>query len=123
MKRLLHFLGQFFRTTGFYEPDDKTMYLAADLSDAERDETLAHELVHALQDQHYDLGPLFRHARDNEERVAAGHALAEGDATSAMFEVSLGDAMLVDEVDFAATARDSIARLSPEGARPPQTQD
>src|SRR5690606_18596403 len=33
---------------GFYEPKDKTMYLAADLEGAEREATLAHELVHAL---------------------------------------------------------------------------
>jgi hypothetical protein len=100
--------------SGFYEPEDKTMYLASDLSPSERDETLAHELVHALQDQHYDLGPLFKHAPDNEERVAAGHALAEGDATSAMFDIAAGDAMKIDEKKFAAKARDSIANLAPE---------
>ena len=100
--------------SGFYEPEDKTMYLASDLSPPERDETLAHELVHALQDQHYDLGPLFKHAADNEERVAAGHALAEGDATSAMFDIAVGDAMQIDEKKFAATARGSIANLAPD---------
>jgi hypothetical protein len=99
---------------GFYEPDDKTMYLASDLSPAERDETLAHELVHALQDQHYDLGPLLKHGPDNEEKLAAGHALAEGDATSAMFDLTLGDAARVDEKRFAVTARESIAQLSPD---------
>ncbi len=100
--------------SGFYEPADKTMYLASDLSPSERDETLAHELVHALQDQHYDLGPLFKHAPDNEEHVAAGHALAEGDATSAMFDVAAGDAMKIDEKKFAVSARSSIANLAPD---------
>ena len=100
--------------SGFYEPADKTMYLASDLKPEERDETLAHELVHALQDQHYDLGPLFKHAPENEERVAAGHALAEGDATSAMFEISMGNAMVVDEARFGTTARSSIANLAPD---------
>jgi GNAT superfamily N-acetyltransferase len=42
---------------GFYEPSDGTMYMAADLDDDNADATLAHELVHALQDQHYDLKP------------------------------------------------------------------
>ena len=99
---------------GFYEPEDKTMYLASDLSPAERDETLAHELVHALQDQHYDLGPLLKHGPDNEERLAAGHALAEGDATSAMFDITLGDAARVDEKRFATNAREALANLAPE---------
>ena len=40
---------------GFYEPHDKRMYLASDLQDRVADATLAHELVHALQDQYYDL--------------------------------------------------------------------
>lgn len=99
---------------GFYEPEDKTMYLASDLSPAGRDETLAHELVHALQDQHYDLGPLLQHGPDNEERLAAGHALAEGDATSAMFDITLGGAAQVDEKMFSASVRESIASLAPD---------
>jgi hypothetical protein len=36
---------------GFYDPDERAMFLLEDLSDASRDETLNHELVHALQDQ------------------------------------------------------------------------
>jgi hypothetical protein len=100
--------------SGFYEPDDKTMYLASDLGRAERDETLAHELVHALQDQHYDLGPLFKYKPDADEPIAAGHALAEGDATSAMLDVSRGDEMGVDAGFFADRARESIDKLAPD---------
>src|SRR5262249_4104934 len=40
---------------GFYEPADETMYMAADLDGDNAEATLAHELVHALQDQHFDL--------------------------------------------------------------------
>ena len=36
---------------GYYEPADHTMYLASDLDAQDSDATLAHELVHALQDQ------------------------------------------------------------------------
>lgn len=97
---------------GFYEPEDRTMYLASDLSAAERDETLAHELVHALQDQHYSLGPLFKYRPDADETLAAGHALAEGDATSAMFDVARGDEMGVDEALFSQMARESIDKLA-----------
>jgi hypothetical protein len=71
---------------GYYEPADKTMYLAADLGEDDAEATLAHELVHALQDQHYDLGPQLHYQPDGGDRTAAVHALAEGDAMSAMMD-------------------------------------
>ena len=71
---------------GFYEPKDKTMYLAADLGEPERGATLAHELVHALQDQHYDLARHVKYRDDATDEQSAVHALAEGDATSAMLD-------------------------------------
>ena len=40
---------------GFYEPKNGTMYVASDLAGDAANLALAHELVHALQDQHYDL--------------------------------------------------------------------
>ncbi len=85
------------RIAGFYEPDDGTMYLVDDLGEEEAAETLAHELVHALQDQRYGLGPLLRYAPGQSDRLAAVHALAEGDATSAMLDVTLGSAFQVSE--------------------------
>jgi hypothetical protein len=71
---------------GFYEPDDETMYLGGDLGATARWATLAHELVHALQDQHYDLGERVEYREDGTDEQSAVHALAEGDATSAMFD-------------------------------------
>ena len=74
---------------GYYDPATKTMYLASDLPRAERLATLAHELVHALQDQHYDLGKLLEYRPDQSDAQGAVHALAEGDATSAMLDQML----------------------------------
>jgi hypothetical protein len=71
---------------GYYEPSEKTMYLASDLGRAEKAATLSHELVHALQDQHYDLGKLLDYHPDESDMQTAVHALAEGDATSAMLD-------------------------------------
>jgi len=45
---------------GFYEPEDQTMYLVDDQADAALEETLAHELDHALQDQSFPLAPLLK---------------------------------------------------------------
>lgn len=69
---------------GFYEPEDGTMYVARDLHAPEAADTLAHELVHALQDQHWDLRARSRYAAGQDDRSSAAAALAEGDATSAM---------------------------------------
>jgi hypothetical protein len=73
------------------------MYLVDDLDDAEAQETLAHELVHALQDQSYPLGPMLKYKPGESDRLAAAHALVEGDATSAMLDVVAGSAFNIDE--------------------------
>lgn len=74
---------------GYYEPADRTMYLAADLGAEDAEATLAHELVHALQDQHYDLGPQIAFQAEGGDKSSAIHALAEGDAMSAMMDVMM----------------------------------
>ncbi|MBV9949593.1 MAG: hypothetical protein JOZ69_22320, partial [Myxococcales bacterium] len=71
---------------GYYEPADRTMYMANDLSDEEADATLAHELVHALQDQRWNLEQRSKYRPGDGDRSEALSALAEGDATSAMFD-------------------------------------
>ncbi|WP_437646511.1 hypothetical protein [Sorangium sp. So ce362] len=85
------------RIAGFYEPDDATMYLVDDLSETEAEETLAHELVHALQDQSFSLGKLLQFRPGDSDRLAATHALIEGEAMSAMFDVLVGSAFQMDE--------------------------
>ncbi|HEV8247925.1 MAG TPA: hypothetical protein VGP93_19255, partial [Polyangiaceae bacterium] len=74
---------------GFYDPAEKQMYLLADLSEETRQQTLWHELVHALQDQHYDLKKLVKWSADGSDRVSAVQCLSEGDATSAMLDAML----------------------------------
>ncbi len=75
---------------GFYEPSDKTMYMAGDLDDDNATATLAHELVHALQDQYWDLAKRSAYKPSQGDQSSATSALAEGDATSAMIDIMLG---------------------------------
>jgi hypothetical protein len=96
---------------GFYEPRDKTMYLLEDLVGAEREATLAHELVHALQDQHWDLGAKVKFEEDRGDAVAAYHTLAEGDATSAML-----DHMLAPRGMKAIDMSDDLIALEVQGS-------
>jgi hypothetical protein len=96
---------------GLYEPHDATMYLAEDLGRAEREATLMHELVHALQDQHYDLGRALRYEPGEGDRQAALHALGEGDATSLML-----DALLAGRGATALEMPESLLRVQVLGA-------
>ncbi len=101
---------------GYYEPADRTMYVAGDLAEAEAEATLAHELVHALQDQRWDLAARCKYEPGAGDRSEAVSALAEGDATSAMFDVLVAKAGsgaaktaldIPDDV-FAAQIRDGM---------------
>jgi len=90
---------------GYYEPEGGVMLLAADLDGLMAEGTLAHELTHALQDQHYDLKGLMKYQSGHSDATLALQCLAEGDATSAMFDVmapgvilSLPDEMFVRQV-------------------------
>lgn len=71
---------------GFYEFDEKRMTLVGAGNDlTPMDEiTLAHEYVHALQDQHFGVGATLDKLRRDSERSSAMQALTEGDATLAM---------------------------------------
>jgi hypothetical protein len=109
---------------GYYEPADGTMYMASDLGDDEANATLAHELVHALQDQHYNLQERSKYRQGDGDRSEAVSALAEGDATSAMFDVMITQASpgagrtaldLPDEL-FADQIRRGMSQLQETGA-------
>jgi hypothetical protein len=106
------------RIAGFYEPADGTMYLVDDLDDDEAEETLAHELDHALQDQTYPLAPMMKYAPSQSDRLGAAHALVEGDAMSAMYDVVAGSAFNVNDKLFQGLATASTA-LSAQGSAAP----
>ena len=52
---------------------------------------LAHELTHALEDQHFQLARLPLEAKGNDDRALAASALVEGDATLVMSRYMIGD--------------------------------
>ena len=66
---------------GYYDPENAEFVVINDgaLLDPAAQWTHAHEFVHALQDQHYDLGDLNDESLDSEARAAI-RALAEGEA-------------------------------------------
>jgi hypothetical protein len=74
---------------GFYDPRAKELVLLDDLGMEAQEVTLWHELVHGLQDQHYDLKRLMKWEAGRGDALAAVQSLAEGDATSGMMDVML----------------------------------
>jgi len=106
---------------GFYEYRDKKMYLASDLDAASADLALAHELVHALQDQKYDLGSRMAYQPEGNDRESAFQALAEGDATSAMMDVMAPEHRLAVEMPddlFVAGIEGSMSASAANEATP-----
>ncbi len=77
------------QVAGLYQPKTKQFFLA-DWNDLQQQNTvMAHELVHALQDQHFDLQRFEKWPRGDSDRELAIHALIEGDATVVMFDYLL----------------------------------
>ena len=71
---------------GFYDPKKKEFNLA-DWNPLELQKTvMAHELTHALQDQHFDLMRFDNWPKGDADRESAIHALIEGDATALMID-------------------------------------
>jgi hypothetical protein len=68
------------QVVGYYDPRGKTLYVVQGADSAAAAETLRHELVHALQDQHRNLDSLLR-LRGQADRASAAHAALEGQAT------------------------------------------
>jgi hypothetical protein len=86
---------------GFYDPDTMEMVmvqqphndptadgpgLGADISAM----VVAHELTHALQDQHFAIDKMLKRVKDNDDRSLALKCVAEGDATLAGFAYIAG---------------------------------
>ncbi|HXH22618.1 MAG TPA: hypothetical protein VNN10_11345 [Dehalococcoidia bacterium] len=67
---------------GFYDPDVKALFVLQDLglTSVVTRTTIVHEIVHALQDQHYDLNAIDLRIRDDWDRYMAFTDVVEGDA-------------------------------------------
>ncbi len=86
---------------GYYDPETAEFVIVNDgaLLDAPAQWTHAHEFVHALQDQHYDLGALTDDSVDSEAQAAV-RALAEGEAELVQYlYLTQGDYFSEAEVD------------------------
>jgi hypothetical protein len=69
---------------GYYDPKTQVFYLADWVGLDEQEPVMAHELTHALQDQHFNLRRFEHWPKGDSDAELAAHALVEGDAMLAM---------------------------------------
>jgi hypothetical protein len=72
------------QVAGYYDPKVREFHLADWLELEGQKPVMAHELTHALQDQHFNLRRFEKWPRGEADAELAVHALIEGDATLAM---------------------------------------
>ncbi len=89
MESLLSVLEE--QVGGFYDPESDTFFVLDDMPRSIAPIILAHELTHALDDQHYGIDELLSSTIDNEDRGAAVAAVVEGSGTLVMSSFLLGE--------------------------------
>ena len=72
------------QVAGYYDPKAQQFYLADWIDLEGQKPVMAHELTHALQDQHFNLRRFEKWPKGDSDAELAAHALIEGDATLAM---------------------------------------
>jgi hypothetical protein len=79
------------QVAGYYDPKMREFHLADWIDLDGQKPVIAHELTHALQDQHFDLRRFTHWPKGDSDAELAAHALIEGDATLAMSYYVLRD--------------------------------
>jgi hypothetical protein len=76
---------------GLYDPKTEEFYLADWIAIEDQRMVMAHELTHALQDQHYKIEAWVKAARPNDDAELARESVLEGSAMAAMIDYLLLD--------------------------------
>jgi len=74
---------------GLYDPKAHEFYIADWIPLSDQRMVMAHELTHALEDQHFNLEPWVKAARPNDDAELAREAVLEGSAMAAMIDYLL----------------------------------
>lgn len=108
--RLRDYVVQLLReqVAGYYEPKTKEFYLAAWLPISDQKRVIAHELVHALQDQHFNLRRFENWPKGDSDAELAAHALVEGEATLVMIEYDFDEQGLKLDMNKISTFTDNM---------------
>lgn len=74
---------------GLYDPEAHEFYVADWIPLADQRSVMAHELTHALEDQHFEIEKWVKAARPNDDAELAREAVLEGSAMAAMVDYIL----------------------------------
>ena len=112
-QKYIDLLGE--QVAAFYDQHQHKlfMYEDASLENSQNRVVLAHELTHALQDQHFGLKKLPLEIKTNDDMAAAASALVEGEATLVMSEYMMKNLSLKALKDnVAATITQNMSELA-----------
>ena len=82
---------------GFYDPKTKVLYVVEGAPAEEASFVVGHELVHALQDQYFNLDSL-QQVQGDDDRVLAAQAVMEGQATYEQLASVLGEGNVAERL-------------------------
>ena len=85
------------QVAGYYDPAARRFHLADWIDLEAQKPVMAHELTHALQDQHFNLRRFENWPRGDSDAQLAAHSLIEGDATLTMTHYLLNHPLLAAE--------------------------
>ena len=94
---------------GLYDDERNTLFVVSDTGlDLLARITLAHEITHGLQDEHFNLNTFLDEDRMSDDEILARQALAEGDATVAMTAYLMNHLSDITEQDMAALQSEEV---------------
>jgi hypothetical protein len=105
---------------GYYDPKSKTFYTTPQVNRLELETVMAHELTHALQDQHFNLVRLKAGKEHNADAQMALSSLIEGDATLAMSRYAMSNPLRAFGVllsPFVSTHNTAVLQAGPRALR------
>ena len=103
------------QVAGYYDPKTREFYVADWIDLDAQKPVMAHELTHALQDQHFNLQRLSTWPHGDSDAELAAHALVEGDATLAMAQYAFAHPELI------AALAASVSGASEQISRAPRS--
>ena len=105
---------------GYYDPDTDTFYVLDDIPAGTAPILIAHELTHALDDQHFDIDALLAASMDDDDASAALSAVIEGSGTLVMSRFMVEElqagrltAELLEELQESEAGRAERLRAAP----------
>jgi hypothetical protein len=90
---------------GYYDPETQTFYILDDMPRTAAPILMAHELTHALDDQHFGLDPRLAAAAKDDDRGTALGAVVEGSGTLVM------SAYMVREMEAGRLSRNALVAM------------